>query len=134
MKWNIMHLSKILKWKNFLKLTIRLQFILSSLGPCFGEGGTDFWVDNDLNIGHTLNCTFLKNNEFWTILYSIVDNIRNKKITFILDQFSTSTVKNEIYQRIIVLIKETRIQLIICSSINDIPMKEEVIKNWQNFF
>ena len=35
----------------------------SSYGPCFGEGGTDFWVDNDLNIGHTLNCTFLKNNE-----------------------------------------------------------------------
>ena len=38
-------------------------YFTPSFGPCFGEGGTDFYIDHNLNIGYTVNCTFLKNFE-----------------------------------------------------------------------
>ena len=38
-------------------------YFTPSLGPCFGQGGSDFYIYGDLNLGTTINCTFLKNNE-----------------------------------------------------------------------
>ena len=71
---------------------------------------------------------FLANREFWNILYLLIIEFKNKKIVFILDQFSQSTVNNEIYQKISDLIKGNPLKLILCSSINDNNIKDEVIK------
>ena len=40
-----------------------LVYFSSEHGPCFGEGGTDFYINGDLNEGFTINNSFLKNSE-----------------------------------------------------------------------
>ena len=32
-------------------------------GPCFGKGGSDFYIYGDLNKGTTINCSFMINYE-----------------------------------------------------------------------
>lgn len=71
---------------------------------------------------------FLESKEFWSTLYSIIDKLKDKKIVFILDQFSKSTINEDIYQKIRQLIKGKSIKLILCSSINNNIIKDEVIK------
>ena len=53
---------------NLMKQFFRLKeeplvFFTSSFGPCFGNGGSDFYIKNDLNKGCTINNSFLKNSE-----------------------------------------------------------------------
>ena len=71
---------------------------------------------------------FLKSREFWDILSLITNKLKDKKIVFILDQFSNSTVNNDVYQNIKLLVKGKAIKFIICSSINENTIKDEVIK------
>ena len=40
-----------------------LIYFDKNFGPCFGNGGTDFYLDGDLNNGETINRSFLKNAE-----------------------------------------------------------------------
>ena len=40
-----------------------LVFFDSDFGPCFGKGGSDFYLEGDLNSGYTLNRSFLINSE-----------------------------------------------------------------------
>ena len=68
-----------------------------------------------------------ENNDFWTILYLLIDKFKDKKIVFILDQFSSSTVNMQIYLSITELVKLKSIKLILCSSINDKIIKDQVI-------
>ena len=70
---------------------------------------------------------FFENNDFWTILFLLIDKFKDKKIVFILDQFSSTTVDKKIYLSITELIKFKSIKLILCSPINDNIIKEQVI-------
>ena len=38
-------------------------FYESRFGPCFGVGGTDFYIKNDLNVGSTIQGNFMNNYE-----------------------------------------------------------------------
>ena len=40
-----------------------LVYYSSAYGPCFGEGGTDFYLNNNLDTGSTINKSFLTNSE-----------------------------------------------------------------------
>ena len=70
---------------------------------------------------------FSKNNDFWIILYSIIEKIIDKNVTFILDQFSDSNINETYYNKIATLIDGKKIRIIICSSINDKSKKKEII-------
>ena len=70
---------------------------------------------------------FYNNNEFWEILYQIIEKLKHKVITFILDQFSSKTINSDYYGKIAKIINGTHIRFIICSSINDTNIKEEII-------
>ena len=72
---------------------------------------------------------FLQYVDFWKILYLLIQTLNKKKIVFILDQFSKTTVNKKIYENICELVNDSPIKLIICSSINDNIIKDEVIKS-----
>ena len=40
-----------------------LVYFDPNFGPCFGQGGSDFYIDKDLNCGFTINKSFLTNYE-----------------------------------------------------------------------
>ena len=40
-----------------------LLYFDSTFGPCFGNGGTDFYINGNLNSGNTTPRSFLKNSE-----------------------------------------------------------------------
>ena len=80
----------------------------------------------------SVSTIFLESKEFWNTLYAIINKLKDKKIVFILDQFSKSTINEEIYQKIRQLVKGKSIKLILCSSINNNIIKDEVIKTLIN--
>ena len=86
--------------------------------------------DDVKNISNIINNN--KNN-VWIMLHLTIKKLIDKKIVFILDQFSPVTVDNLTYLDINNIIKGKAIKLIICSSINDNPMKDEVIKTLTTF-
>jgi hypothetical protein len=50
--------------KKFNKLKEEsLVYFSAYHGPCFGKGGSDFYLDSNLNYGYTLNSSFLINSE-----------------------------------------------------------------------
>jgi len=50
--------------KKFTKIkNDSLLFFDSSFGPCFGKGGSDFYLDNNLDIGFTVDSSFLTKSE-----------------------------------------------------------------------
>ena len=50
--------------KKFFKIKEgSLIYFNSSFGPCFGEGGTDFYLEKNLDKGYTTNNSFLTNSE-----------------------------------------------------------------------
>ena len=58
--------------------------------------------------------------------------MNSKLITFILDQLSINTIDNKYYKKISELIDGSSTKLIICSSINDNNIKEEVRKTFKD--
>ena len=50
--------------KKFNKLKEEsLVYFSPNHGPCFGNGGTDFFLDHNLDYGYTINGSFLINSE-----------------------------------------------------------------------
>ena len=49
--------------KFFKKKEGSLVYYNPDYGPCFGEGGSDFYLGDNLNNGWTINCSFLTNSE-----------------------------------------------------------------------
>ena len=67
----------------------------------------------------------------WDIIYRIINYFLNKKIIFIFDQFKNERVDYFFFKRIEQIIKDSNIKIIICSSINDKDIREEIIKSIQ---
>ena len=67
----------------------------------------------------------------WDIIYRIINYFLNKKIIFIFDQFKKERVDYFFFKKIEQIIKDSKIKIIICSSINDKDIREEIIKSIQ---
>ena len=67
------------------------------------------------------------------IILNILKKIQNEKYIIIFDQFKEKYIQKTNFEEIEVLIKSSKLKLIICSSINDKDIRNEVIKTIEYF-
>ena len=67
------------------------------------------------------------------MIYNILNYIRNQDCLIIFDQFKLKYISQIYYYKIEELIKSSCLKLILCSSINDKDIRDEVIKTISYF-
>lgn len=67
------------------------------------------------------------------LIYKILNYIKDQNYIIIFDQFKMKYISKTIFDKIEKLIKISKLKLILCSSINDKDIKDEVIKTINNF-
>ena len=74
-----------------------------------------------------------QNKSAMIIIYKILNYIKDQNCIIIFDQFKMKYISKTIFDKIEKLIKISKLKLILCSSINDKDIKDEVIKTINNF-
>ena len=67
------------------------------------------------------------------IIYEILNNIKDLNCIIIFDQFKMKYISKTYYNKIEELVKTSSLKLILCSSINDKDIRDEVIKTINTF-
>ena len=67
------------------------------------------------------------------IIYNILNHIKDQSCVIIFDQFKIKYISKTYFDKIEELIKTSKLKLILCSSINDKDIRDEVIKTINNF-
>ena len=67
------------------------------------------------------------------IIYNILNHIKDQGGVIIFDQFKLKYISKTYFEKIEELVKTSKLKLILCSSINDKDIRDEVIKTINNF-
>ena len=73
------------------------------------------------------------NNPIWTIIINILNYIKDTYNTIIFDQFKKSYISIDDFNKIENIIKDSNLRLILCSSINNWDIRDEVIKTIKKY-
>ena len=69
-----------------------------------------------------------RNKTSWEIIYNILNFMKNTTNIIIFDQFKKSNINEIYYNKIKLIVESSTLKLVLCSSINDIDIRQEVIK------
>ena len=73
---------------------------------------------------------FFKNRKCLTpseLIYKVIEHFIKKKVIFILDQFKASNFDSFLYSKIEKIVLNSKVKIILCSSIDDGPIRNEII-------
>ena len=78
----------------------------------------------------TMNC---QNKPSMIIIYNILNEIKDQNCMIIFDQFKIKYINENFFNKIEELIKNSSLKLVLCSSITDKEIRDEVIKTINTF-
>ena len=61
------------------------------------------------------------------LIYKVIEHFINKKVIFILDQFKASNFDSSLYSKIEEIVLNSKVKIILCSSIDEGPIRNELI-------